>query len=117
MSNTADGKIPNPMDNQKIRNTMNKILETEEGRKIASTIQKKLKDLGKKFKHLNDDDKKEFTQEFQQQFTDSLKNLGEQIEKVSTPEELEELDREFSQTSNNLTIFYIAIVIIIFIFG
>lgn len=61
-------------------NTLDKLMETEEGRVIAQQIKDKMKELAQTYEVLSEQDKKEFQSIFKNKFLESFEHLKENVE-------------------------------------
>jgi uncharacterized protein (UPF0305 family) len=116
-----------PIDTQKAKSAIDELMKTAEGQALADKIRDKLKDLNVQFKGLSQDDKKKFVDEFKGKFSETFEDLKSSLkmrmvddssdfEAVEEAENIPIDDFRYS-TSPNYTLFLIAFIIVLVVFG
>ena len=69
----------NEFTNSKVKNAMDEMMKSEEGRALAEQLRDKLKELNNQFKGLDGDEKKKFLSEFREKFSEKLGDLKDSL--------------------------------------
>ena len=106
--------------NSRMREAMDELMKSEEGRQLADKLKGKLKELNDQFKGLSGDDKKKFAEEFRDKFTESFGDLKDSL-KMKVGDDFSDDGSIPTQTNfapqPNYVLFLVAIIIVVIVFG
>lgn len=105
----------------RMKNAMDELMKTEAGRELAEKLRGKLKELNEQFKGLSGEDKKTFSSEFREKFSESFSDLKDSF-KAKLVEDSDGDDGFVPPPTGyfpqpNYMLFLVAITLVILVFG